>query len=182
MSQALAYSLGDIASLLSTSTAFEGMPRAHAMRIAEQMAMHEYQPGQELTVESQSNDGWLMLVVSGEAKVTSKLIDGVTPVTYRRALPGHMIGEVGFIDNMPHSATCTALTVMHVAQLKRDNFTILLDKQPATAAQLMAGLLKVMAKRLRHSNMTIQTLGVVHHGLQKEIASYRQANLTQTLP
>lgn len=173
MSEAVNYSLGDIASLLSAATAFEGMPRAHAMRLAQLMEMHQYQPGQNLTVEGQSNHGWLMLVVSGDAKVTSKLVEGVSPVIYRRATSGHIIGEVGFIDNQPHSATCTAQTAMHVAQLRRDDFSALLEKQPLAAAQLMAGLLKVMAKRLRHANMTIQTLGVVHHGLQNEIASYK---------
>lgn len=177
MSDTNSYSLGDIASLLSTATAFEGMPRSHAMRLAELMAMHEYQPQQNLTIEGQSNDGWLMLVVSGEAKVTSKLVEGVAPVIYRRAIAGHIIGEVGFIDNQPHSATCTAQTVMHVAQLRRDDFSALLEKQPLAAAQLMAGLLKVMAMRLRHANLTVQTLGVVHHGLQKEIASYKQSKV-----
>ncbi len=168
------YSLGEIASLLGTGTAFEGMPRAHAMRIAELMAMREYQSGEHLTEEGSSNLGFLMLVVSGEAKVTSKLVTGVETLVYRMAKPGHIIGEVGFIDNKPHSATCTAITTMHVAMLKRDHLTLLLDVQPLAAAQLMAGLLKVMAQRLRHANMTIQTLGVVHHGLQKEIATLKQ--------
>jgi CRP-like cAMP-binding protein len=168
------YSLGDIATLLSSGTAFEGMPRAQAMRIAEVMAMREYEPGQNLTEEGSENSGLLMLVVSGEAKITAKLVNSIDGLVYRMAKPGHLIGEVGFVDGKEHSATCTALTAMHVALLQRDHLTMLLEQQPLAAAQLMAGLLKVMATRLRHANMTIQTLGVVHHGLQKEITALKQ--------
>jgi CRP/FNR family transcriptional regulator, cyclic AMP receptor protein len=164
-----AYTLGDIADLLGADTAFSGMPRAEAIRVAEMMAMRQYMQGELLTQEGDENRGLLMLVVSGEAKVTSKIINGVDTLVYRRATPGHLIGEVGYIDGRPHSATCTALTAMHVAVLKREHLATLLEREPKAAMQLMAGLLKIMAQRVRHANLTIQTLGVVHVGLQNEI-------------
>jgi hypothetical protein len=52
---------------------------------------------------------------------------------------------------------------------------LMLDTQPKAVAQLMAGLLKILAQRVRHANMTMQTLGVVHAGLQKELAVLRKA-------
>jgi CRP/FNR family transcriptional regulator, cyclic AMP receptor protein len=173
MSVTPTYSLGQIAELLSSATAFVGMPRQQALRVAEVMAMCEYKEGDMLTQEGNANQGHLILVVSGEAKITSKLVNGVDPMFYRRAKPGHLIGEVGFVDGSRHSATCTAVTPVHAAVLERDHLTRMLESQPMAAAQLMAGLLKIMAQRIRDANMTIQTLGVVHMGLQQELASLR---------
>jgi CRP/FNR family transcriptional regulator, cyclic AMP receptor protein len=173
MSQKPNYSLGDIAQLLSSGTAFAGMPRSQALHVVEAMAIREYKQGDLLTQEGSENMGLLMLVVSGEAKITSKLVKGVDTLVYRVAKAGHLIGEVGFIDGNPHSATCTANTDMHVAVLHRDHLMVLLDTQPLAAAQLMAGLLKIMAERIRQANMIIQTLGLVHIGLQKEVERLR---------
>jgi CRP/FNR family transcriptional regulator, cyclic AMP receptor protein len=174
MPDQVTYSIGQIADLLSSDTAFAGMPLAQALRVAEVMGMCEYQAGEMLTQEGSDNQGYLMLVVSGEAKITSKLVNSVDTLVYRRAVPGHLIGEVGFIDGNAHSATCTAVTHMQVAVLERDHLSRLLESQPLAATQLMAGLLKIMAQRVRHANMTIQTLGVVHMGLQKEIAELKK--------
>jgi CRP/FNR family transcriptional regulator, cyclic AMP receptor protein len=168
------YPMGQIADLLSSSTAFAGMPRSQALHVVQAMALREYAAGDHLTQEGSDNMGHLMLVVDGEAKITSKLVNGVDTLVYRVAKPGHLIGEVGFIDGNPHSATCTASTPMHVAVLHRDHLMQLLNTQPLAAAQLMAGLLKILAQRVRQANVIIQTLGVVHAGLQKEIDKHKQ--------
>jgi CRP/FNR family transcriptional regulator, cyclic AMP receptor protein len=169
------YPIGQIADLLSSSTAFAGMPRNQALHVVQAMALREYAAGDNLTLEGSDNMGHLMLVVNGEAKITSKLVNGVDTLVYRVAKPGHLIGEVGFIDGNPHSATCTASTPMHVAVLHRDHLMQLLNTQPLAAAQLMAGLLKIMAQRIRQANVIIQTLGLVHTGLQKEIDKLKEA-------
>ncbi len=173
MTDTSAYSLGHIAKLLGSGTAFANMPMDEALRIAEMMVLHEYQTGEILTEEGQTNLGQLMLVVHGEVKITSKLINAMDTLVYRTASAGHLIGEVGFIDTQPHSATCSAMGLVHVAVLPHTVFTRLLEKQPYAAAQLMAGLLKIIAQRVRHANMTIQTLGVVHQGLQEEVSRLR---------
>jgi CRP/FNR family transcriptional regulator, cyclic AMP receptor protein len=169
------YTLGQIADLLSCDTAFAGMPRSQAMRIVELMAMREFAKGEVLMRQGQENIGYLMLVVSGQATLSSQLVNSIDTMVHRRAVPGHLMGEVGFIDGEPHSATCIADTDMHVAVLPREQLSLMLDTQPNAAAQLMAGLLKILAQRVRHANMTMQTLGVVHAGLQKEIAVLRKA-------
>ena len=174
MTDVQTYTLGQIADLLSSDTAFAGMPRAQAMRIVELMAMREFAKGQVLMRQGEENIGYLMLVVSGQATLSSQLVNSIDTMVHRRAVPGHLMGEVGFIDGEPHSATCTADTDMHVAVLPREQMSSMLETQPKAAAQLMAGLLKILAQRVRHANMTMQTLGVVHAGLQKEIAILRK--------
>ncbi len=175
MSGTEVFTLGQIADLLSSSMAFSGMPKKEAIRVAEMMAMRRFEPHDHLTEEGAENQGHLMLVVSGEARITSKIVNDVETLVYRLAKPGHVIGEVGFIDGRPHSATCTATCQMQVAVLKREQLAVLIEQEPKAAMQLMAGLLKIMAQRLRHSNTTIQTLGVVHLGLQKEIENLKKA-------
>ncbi len=169
------YTLGQIADLLSSDTAFAGMPRSQALHIVELMAMREFPRGHVLMQQGQENIGYLMLVVSGQATVSSQLVNSIDTMVHRRAVPGHLMGEVGFIDGEPHSATSIADTDMHVAVLPREQLSLMLETQPKAAAQLMAGLLKILAQRVRHANMTMQTLGVVHAGLQKEITVLRQA-------
>ncbi len=175
MAEVQTYTLGQIAGLLSADTAFAGMPRAHALRIVELMVMREFPKGHSLVRQGQPNIGFLMLVVNGQATVSSQLVNSIETMVYRRAVPGHLMGEVGFIDGEPHSANIVADTDMHVAVLPREQMSLMLETQPQAAAQLMAGLLKILAQRVRHGNMTIQTLGVVHAGLQKEIAVLKKA-------
>jgi CRP/FNR family transcriptional regulator, cyclic AMP receptor protein len=175
MSPVQTYTLGQIADLLSSDTAFAGMPRSQALHIVELMAMREFARGHVLMQQGQENIGYLMLVVSGQATVSSQLVNSIDTMVHRRAVPGHLMGEVGFIDGEPHSATSIADTDMHVAVLPREQMGLMLETQPNAAAQLMAGLLKILAQRVRHANMTMQTLGVVHAGLQKEIAVLRKA-------
>ena len=175
MTDVQTYTLGQIADLLSSDTAFAGMPRAQAMHIVEMMSMREYAKGQVLMRQGQENIGYLMLVVSGQATLRSQLVNSIDTMVHRRAVPGHLMGEVGFIDGEPHSASCIADTDMHVAVLPRQQLSLMLDSQPQAATQLMAGLLKILAHRVRHANMMTQTLAVVHAGLQNEIAVLRKA-------
>ncbi len=168
------YSQGQIAQLLSTSGAFSGMPQALALRVAEQMAMAAFEVGGTLTVEGRPNHGQLMLIVSGDVRISSQLAGSTETLVYRTATAGHLIGEVGFVDGLPHSATATAVTPTHVAVLERSRFTHMLINEPQVAAQLMAGLLRILAERMRHSNMTLKALTLVHAGLQEELVNLRK--------
>lgn len=141
-----------VAQLLRSGTAFQGMPEAIARRVAVLMDMHTFQSGDKLTLEGSANEGYLMIVVSGEAEISSSHLKDGGHLVHRVAKPGHIIGEVGFIDGQAHSATCEALVLTRAAVLSRDDFIQMFEADALSAAQLMAGLLRLLARRIRHAN------------------------------
>jgi CRP/FNR family transcriptional regulator, cyclic AMP receptor protein len=152
MSASKKYSVRQIAELLCSGEAFFGMPSAVALRIAELMQMRAFVAGALLTEEGAANQGHLMLVVAGEAEISSRNLSDGGHLVHRVAKPGHLIGEVGFVDRQAHSATCIAISEMHVALLAREKFIEMFEVDSHSAAQLMAGLLRLLALRIRHAN------------------------------
>ena len=168
--------MGEIADLLGSSTAFSGMPRNEAMRIVDVMLMQTYRKGDVLAEEGAPSAGKLILIVSGEVQISSRGATDGGHLVFRKARPGHLIGEVGFIDNQPHSATCMALTDMHVAVMQRDHLVHLLEHNALAAAQLMAGLLRLLAQRIRVANTHMLSQDRKILALQKEqLARHRES-------
>jgi CRP/FNR family transcriptional regulator, cyclic AMP receptor protein len=164
-----------VAQLLRSGTAFTGMPEKIAARLAALMNMREFRPGAYLTQEGQANAGYLMILVSGEAEIASSNIKDGGHLVHRLAQPGHIIGEVGFIDGQAHSATCEALVFTRAAVLSRDDFIQMFDVDALSAAQLMAGLLRLLARRIRQANhhMLAQDQQILH--LQTELLTLHKA-------
>jgi CRP/FNR family transcriptional regulator, cyclic AMP receptor protein len=164
-----------VCKLLRSSAAFEGMPKDIAQRVAALMDMHVFDEGRFLTQEGSVNSGQLMIVASGEAEISSNSKSDGAHLVHRVAKAGHIIGEVGFIDGNPHSATCKATSQMHVAVLSRDDFVAMFEADPMSAAQLMAGLLKLLAKRIRHANAHMLAQDEMLLQLQTEMLSLQKA-------
>jgi CRP/FNR family transcriptional regulator, cyclic AMP receptor protein len=185
MNEQTDYSIADIAELLCSGSAFNGMPSDQATSIAKMMSMRVCAKGEVLAKEGAPNAGLLMLVVAGEATIASRFSDEEQNLVYRHATPGHIIGEVGFIDGEPHSATCTAITDMDIAVLERENMGLLMQSNTLAAAQLMAGLLRLMAQRIRHANKNLLALGRAKRRLQQQndelqTSSTRPQNLSSS--
>jgi CRP/FNR family cyclic AMP-dependent transcriptional regulator len=103
----------------------------------------------ELTVEADSTvveegapgEGFY-LIVSGEAEVTR---GGRRVATVG---PGEYFGELSLLDEAPRNASVKALTKMGLLQLKRREFSAVLDSWPGVAHKL----LEQMARRLRQAD------------------------------
>jgi CRP-like cAMP-binding protein len=116
-----------------------------------------------------------MLVVSGEAEISSNHMQDGGHLVHRLAQPGHIIGEVGFIDGQEHSATCQALVFTRAAVLSRDDFIKMFESDALSAAQLMAGLLRLLARRIRQANSYMLAQDQQIMQLQTELLSLQQA-------
>jgi CRP/FNR family transcriptional regulator, cyclic AMP receptor protein len=162
MSTPTEYTIGHVADLLRSGDAFEGMPREQALAVANRMSMQSYKAGESIVRQGEESQGRLVLVVAGLVKVSSQLKSGAGSnkpnLVYRRAKPGHLLGEVSFIDCEPHSATCAAETDLDVAVLERADMALMMQENTLAAAQLMAGLLRLMAKRIRNANENLDVL------------------------
>jgi CRP/FNR family transcriptional regulator, cyclic AMP receptor protein len=164
-----------IATLLRSGSAFQGMPSSVSLRIASLMEMQAFRAGDKMTEEGSSNEGRLLIVVSGEAEISSHSNKEGGHLVHRVAQPGHVIGEVGFIDGQAHSATCEALVPTRAAVLKRSDFIQMFEADALSAAQLMAGLLRLLARRIRHANRYMLAQDQQLLQLQSEMLSLQKA-------
>ena len=164
-----------IAELLRSGSAFQGMPSNVARRIAVLMELKQFPAGEKLTTEGQANVGSLMILISGEAEISSSDVKDGGHLVHRVAQPGHIIGEVGFIDGQAHSATCEALVPTHAAVLLRSDFIQMFEADALSAAQLMAGLLRLLARRIRHANRYMLAQDQQLLKLQAEMLSLQKA-------
>ncbi len=164
-----------IAELLCSGSAFQGMPNKVAKRIASLMDLRHFPAGEQLTSEGKANEGCLMILISGEAEISSSNLKDGGHLVHRVAQPGHIIGEVGFIDGQSHSATCEALVATRVAVLLRSDFIQMFEADSLSAAQLMAGLLRLLARRIRHANRYMLAQDQQLLKLQSEMLSLQKA-------
>lgn len=71
--------------------------------------------------------------------------------------PGECVGEVALADGGPRSASIVSLEAIEVLKLTTENFERMKQGQPALATKLMMGLLRLLSKRLRQVNQTMET-------------------------
>ena len=89
-------------------------------------------------------------VLSGEFVITKSNADGQN-VIIGKVLPGELVGEMSFLDNLPRSASVKALEDSEVLKIPHKKFIDVLEGQPRWFRSLM----QTLSQRLRHSNSMI---------------------------
>jgi CRP/FNR family transcriptional regulator, cyclic AMP receptor protein len=105
----------------------------------------------------EADNDFLLLVLHGEATVENRSVGQSEASVMTVIGPGHVIGEMGLIDDEPRSATCVASTDMVVAVMTRDALRDLLHKHPATGNKLLLTISRRMAARLRETGRKLKT-------------------------
>lgn len=113
--------------------------------------------------------GFLLLVVEGEVVVESIVVSRRTPVTLRVLGPGTMHGDVGLIDGLPRSASCTADSQLEGAILTRDALHRMMQRHPRVCCKLLAAIATGMGARLRDSTATLKRYVQLTRTMQQEI-------------
>ena len=100
-------------------------------------------------------DRALYIVVDGslEARVTEGRAGkgAAVPVP-----PGSVIGEIGFFDGKPRTATVTAITDGEMLRLSFDAFQTLAVREPDLAQAMLFDLGRILAIRLRQTDEFIR--------------------------
>jgi CRP/FNR family cyclic AMP-dependent transcriptional regulator len=107
---------------------------AQIARVCDEVAV---EPASVVVEEGTPGEGFF-LIVTGEAEI-SRGGHHVANVG-----PGQYFGELSLLDEAPRNATVTAQTPMTMLQLKRREFSAVLDSWPGVAHKL----LQQMARRL----------------------------------
>lgn len=138
------------ADLLRTPNALATLTEDDLRTVVSQMQLVSVPAGQVMMQEGdRDNTGYLLLLLTGEAKVVATDVAHGTCIDISVMGPGNIIGEMGLLDGAPRSTTCTAITEVQAAGLSRRALQLLIERQPRVAALLMVALAKRLSDRLR---------------------------------
>ncbi len=93
----------------------------------------------------------LYLIVSGSLAVTRETGDGKW-ISLHLLRASDMAGELGFIDDLPHSATLRAIGPTQVVSLSRDKLEGLINSHPKIVYLVMRAIVREVHGILRRMN------------------------------
>ncbi|HHH38229.1 MAG TPA: cyclic nucleotide-binding domain-containing protein [Sedimenticola sp.] len=107
--------------------------------------------GDVLIEEGHKNDD-LFIVVDGTLEV-SKSVGGGEHITLQLLRKGDMAGELGFIDELPHTADLRAIGDCEVLALSRADLEGFLTTDPEIVYRVMRAIIRTVHGILRRMNM-----------------------------
>ena len=106
-----------------------------------------------------SNSNELYLLLQGTVKIAKDLESADYKVKELAVLTsGSMFGEGALLSDKPRSASAVANEAVEALQLSEEDFDLFVEKNPADAAFLLLGLMKVVNQRLQWTNHELVTL------------------------
>ena len=115
------------------------------------------------------DDGFMALLLEGEVVVESIVVSRVSPITLTVLGPGSLHGDLGLVDGLPRSASCTASSEINCAVLTRESLLQLLKDKPSIAAKLMMAIAVRMGERVRDNNDKLKKYVQLTKVMQQEI-------------
>jgi CRP/FNR family cyclic AMP-dependent transcriptional regulator len=103
-------------------------------------------------IEEGQKDDALHVITSGMMEVVSQT-GGGDMVTLQVLREGDMIGEMGFIDGVEHSAGLRAMGNCELLRLDRTSFEGLLNKDPDLVYKVMRAIMRTVHRILRSMNL-----------------------------
>ena len=117
----------------------------------------------------EEDTGFMVLVLDGEVTVENIVVSRVSPITLTVLGPGSMHGELGLIDGLPRSASCTASSDLRCAILTREGMLQLLKDDPRIGAKLMMAISMRIGDRLRDNTEKLKKYVQLTKTMQQEI-------------
>ncbi len=113
--------------------------------------------------------GFMLLVLEGEVTVENIVVSRVSPITVTVLGPGSMHGDLGLIDGLPRSASCTASSDLYCVLLTRERMQQLLKDEPRLGAKLMMAIAMRIGARLRDNTEKLKKYVQLTKTMQQEI-------------
>jgi CRP/FNR family cyclic AMP-dependent transcriptional regulator len=157
------------AEMLSAPSALMPLSAKEARVVVRYMRPLHVAQGEVFIQEGEHDTGFMVLVLDGEVTVESIVVSRVSPVTVTVLGPGSMHGDLGLIDGLPRSASCTASTDLQCAVLTRESIVRLLDAHPRICAKLMLAISMRIGERLRDNTVKLKKYVQLTKMMQQEI-------------
>lgn len=139
----------DLAAALKRNYMLHGLTDDEVARFAAMAEVREYAGGDTL-VRQFAKDSDLMIVLEGMARVNS-----FSGELIAEAGPGSVLGEMSLLDDKPRSATVVAMQGCKVAVISSEKLWQFLDLNPVIAKTVLLNLGRILASRLRSSNIQL---------------------------
>ena len=111
-------------------------------------------------IEEGQRDDALHVLTKGHMEVVARTGKG-DPVGLQIIREGDMLGELGFIDGVEHSASLRAMGNCELIRLERTSFEGLLEKDPELVYKVMRAIIRTVHRILR--NMNIQQVELTNY-------------------
>lgn len=158
------------ADMLATPSALLQLSHDEARIVVGYMQPARFAEGTVLIQEGDAdNTDFMALVLEGEVTVENIVVSRKSPITVTVLGPGSIHGDLGLIDGLPRSASCTAATALCCAMLTREAVLQLLQDHPDVCAKLIMAIAMRMASRLRDNTEKLKKYVQLTKVMQQEI-------------
>lgn len=127
-----------------------GLPAPQRRTLVRHLTERHFQPGERLLTEGAPSDE-MWLIVRGRCSVYLKH-GSEREVRIAGVSPGTTVGEMGFLDGAPRSATVVAETPVQALCMTRAAMRALSAEAPETVQQILTQLTTDLSARLRFAN------------------------------
>ncbi len=129
-----------------------GMDLASLQIVLQLGCLRELKAGEVLFRQATVPDGvWLLEV--GQVSILSGQGDAARLATFG---PGQFVGEMGFVDGKPRSATARADTPLRALFLGMDSLAVLAAQRPDAALKIAQNIARELSHRMRNSAAHLQ--------------------------
>jgi CRP-like cAMP-binding protein len=146
-----------IAALLRESPLFAGLEEKEIRRLVELSHLSRFQPGEVIVAQGSAGDS-LFLLCEGALQVSAEGEKGRSIALATLDQPGAFFGEVSLVDHGPRSATVKAASSALVLKVSLEALERFFMEFEDTQVTVLRNLSKVLAQRLRHSNVVLSTI------------------------
>ena len=102
-------------------------------------------------IEEGQKDDCLHVLTCGNMEVVTKTGDG-EPIGLQILREGDILGELGFLDGVEHSASLRAMGNCELLRLDRASFESMLDTDPDLVYKVMRAIVRTVHRILRNMN------------------------------
>ena len=102
-------------------------------------------------IEEGQKDDCLHVLTCGNMEVVTKAGDG-EPIGLQILREGDILGELGFLDGVEHSASLRAMGNCELLRLDRASFESMLDTDPDLVYKVMRAIVRTVHRILRNMN------------------------------
>ena len=132
------------------STMLQGMNDADLSRLAEFCEERQMVAGTTVFIENMPGES-LFLIRKGTIRISKMFAEG-DEKTLVVLGPEDIFGEMAVVDGLPRAATARVAEDVDLISLKKKDFEVLCNNDPALALKLVMNIVRIFSKRVRDAN------------------------------
>ena len=142
--------------LLKTLPIFENLSTSQLRQVSRSLHERRYREGEAVFQQTDPGAG-LYIIQSGRISI-SRVVEGRQPMELAVYVEGNFFGELALLDEMPRSATATAIEPTELLAFPKPDLDHMVDRNPQLAVKILLNVSRLIAKRLIRANENLESL------------------------